>query len=108
MAIGNTANQGVPYPLSSEYVKDVNDHIRNLALFVEKQLVMKFADMTALGTKVPAPTAGMAAWITADKTLMVYDGTAWKRVYPTSPMMYSGNTAPASTLGQVGDFYVQY
>lgn len=108
MTIGNTTNQGLPYPNANEYIKDVNDHIRNLAKAVETQLVMKFADMTTLGTKVPAPTAGMLAFITADKTLLLYDGTAWKRVYPYAPMTYSGNTTPASTLGQPGDFFIQY
>lgn len=108
MVMANTANQAVPYPLASEKLADVNDHIRLLALMVEKQLVMKFADMTTLGTKVPSPTAGMVAWITADKTLLVHDGTGWKRVYPYAPMVYTGSTTPASTLGQVGDLYVQY
>src|SRR6478752_4200497 len=106
MTMSSTANQAVPYPLADEKIADVNDHIRNLALMVEKQLVMKFADMTTLGTKVPTPTAGMVAWITADKTLLVYDGTGWKRVYPYAPMTYSGSVAPASSLGQIGDFYV--
>lgn len=108
MTIKNTANQGVPYPLANEYIKDVNDHIRNLALFVEKQLVMKFASMTDLGTKVPSPTSGMLAWVTADKTLMIYDGSAWRRIYPYAPMTYSGTAAPSSSLGAVGDFYIQY
>src|SRR6476620_3822534 len=99
MTILNTANQGLPYPKADEYIKDVNDHIRKLALAVETQLVMKFPDMTTLGSKVSAPTAGMLAYITADKTLLLHDGTGWKRVYPYAPMTYSGNSAPSSTLG---------
>lgn len=108
MTMSSTANQGLPFPLADEKIADVNDHIRNLALAVEKQVVMKFADMATLGTKVPAPTAGMVAWITADKTLLVYDGTGWKRVYPYAPMTYTGSAAPTSALGQVGDIYIQY
>lgn len=108
MTMSSTTNQAAPYPLADEKVADVNDHIRGLANWADGRVVMRFTDMTQLASKVPTPTGGQVAWITADKTLLVYDGTGWKRVYPAAPMTYTGSAAPASTLGQVGDIYVQY
>ena len=108
MVMSSTPNQGAPYPLASEKLADVNDHIRGLANWADTRVVMRFTDQAQLASKVPAPVAGMVAWITADKVLQVHDGTGWKRVYPYAPMTYSGATAPASSLGAVGDFYVQY
>lgn len=107
MVMANTANQAMPYPLSSEKVADVNDHIRKLALAVEKQVVMKFATMTDMNTKIPVPVDGMMAYINDTDLLYLRIKGAWARVYPASPTIYSGTTAPASSLGQTGDIYIQ-
>lgn len=108
MAMSSTPNQGAPYPLASEKLADGNDHVRLLAQWADGRVVMRFADQAELATKVPAPVSGQVAWIIADKVLQVHDGTSWKRIYPYAPMTYSGATVPASSLGAVGDFYVQY
>src|SRR5512138_579887 len=103
MAMSATPNQAAPYPLASEYLKDVNDHLRYLAQWADGRVVMRFSTMTDLGTKVPSPVEGQLAWIQADNVLMVHDGTTWQRVYPYAPMTYSGTAAPSSGLGQTGD-----
>ncbi len=108
MAIQYTTNQAAPYPNAAEYLKDVNDHIRFLATWADGRVVMRFSDMTDLGTKVPSPTEGQVAWINGDNTLLVYDGSVWQRVYPHAPMVYTGTAVPSSGLGATGDLYVQY
>lgn len=107
MTMANTTNQGLPYPLADEKIADVNDHIRKLALAVEKLGVQVFADMTSLGTKLPSPTNGMLAYVSADHMLYLRDNGAWQRVWPAQPRIYTGSTTPASSLGAIGDVYVQ-
>ena len=108
MTMGSTAKQAAPYPMADEALKDGNDHVRKLAQWVDDRVVMRFATQTALGTAVPAPVAGQLCFIVADKVLQIYDGTGWKRVYPSSPTIYTGTAAPAGSLGAVGDIYIQY
>lgn len=107
MATLKTPNQQLPYPDSNEYLKYVPNYISALALAVEKGLVMKFTDQTDLGTRLPAPTSGMLAWVQADKILQIYDGDSWVSLYPATPAIYSGTGAPSSTLGVTGDIYIQ-
>ena len=107
MAMSYTTNQGFPYPGTDEYFKDANDWLYQLAQAVEVQVVQRFSDQTDLSTKRPTPSAGEFAWITADEVLQVYDGSAWNRVYPPQPMIYSGTTAPSSSLGAPGDLYIK-
>jgi hypothetical protein len=108
MTMGSTAKQQAPYPMADEFLKDVNDHVRRLAQWADDRVVMRFATQTALGTAIPAPVAGQLAFIVADKVLQLYDGTGWKRVYPSSPAIYTGTATPAASLGAVGDIYIQY
>ena len=107
MAIQSTGNQGLPYPDNAEYLKYVWQYIRDAELAIEKKLVQVFASQTDLTTRVPSPVEGMMAYLKDSDIIQVYNGTSWKRVYPQSPAIYSGTTAPASTLGSVGDFYMQ-
>jgi hypothetical protein len=107
MSTRNTANQAAPFPDVNEPLNNVNDWIYNLAIFQEVRGVQRFATQAELSSKRPTPSSGEFCWIVADKVLQVFDGTAWKRVYPPQPMVYSGTTTPASSLGAVGDLYIK-
>lgn len=109
MAIQKTANQQLPYPDNNERLADVPDHVQALAQAVEGQLVMTFASQTDLTTRLPNPKEGALAWIMDSNTLQIYTAgtTGWVRIYPPAPAIYSGSTTPSSTLGTVGDIYIQ-
>lgn len=107
MTMLSTTNQGAPFPQVNEPINNVNDWVEQLALFMEVRGVQRFADMATLSTKRPSPAGGEMAYITADKSVYVYDTISWKRVFPPSPMVYSGTTTPAAGLGAVGDLYIQ-
>jgi hypothetical protein len=107
MTTRNTANQAAPFPDVNEPMNNMNDWIYNLATFQEVRGVQRFSTQADLSTKRPSPVAGEFAWVTADLVLQVFDGTAWQRVYPPKPMVYSGTATPSSTLGAVGDLYIK-
>lgn len=107
MSTRYTANQGAPFPDINEPLNNMNDWIYNLGVFLETRGVQRFTNQADLSTKRPSPTGGEFAWVTADVSLYVYDGSAWKRVFPPAPMVYSGTATPAGTLGQVGDLYIK-
>lgn len=107
MSTLNTSNQGIPYPDHNEYLKFAWQQIRDAVLAIEPKLNMVFANSSDLATRVPSPTEGMVAWMQDANVLQVYDGSSWKRVYPSSPAIYSGSGAPSSGLGTIGDLYFQ-
>ena len=107
MTMRYTANQAWPFPDIDEPLNNMNDWHYLMAVYAELRSVQRFATAAELSTKRPTPVAGEVAWLTAEKVIQVYDGTAWKRVYPPSPMVYSGTGVPASSLGAVGDLYVK-
>jgi hypothetical protein len=49
-------------------------------LLMAGQSVMRFASASARNATLTAPVAGMVAWLTGEKLLTVYDGTAWVAV----------------------------
>lgn len=102
-----SSNQGLPYPDHNELVNDVPDYIKNLALALDKRIVGSYASTSALGA-AGAFAEGSVVWLQDTNTLQVYDGTKWVSIYPSSPRIYDGSTAPASNLGAVGDFYIQW
>lgn len=108
MTMGATPKQALPYPKADEKLADVNDHVRKLALALDGLVVGVYATQSALATAVPTPTEGMLVYITADNVLQLRVDSAWISVYPSSPAIYSGTVAPASTLGVPGDIYIQY
>lgn len=107
MSMRYTANQAYPFPDVNETMNNVNDWIYLLNLHAEVRGVQRFSTQADLSTKRPAPSAGEFAFIVADKVVQVYDGTAWQRVYPPKPMVYSGTGTPSSALGVVGDLYIK-
>lgn len=107
MTTRSTANQGAPFPDVNEPLNNMNDWIYALAVFLETRGVQRFSTQADLATKRPTPSDGEVCWITSEDAMYAYTGSAWKRVYPPSPMVYSGTAVPASTLGAVGDFYIK-
>lgn len=49
-------------------------------LLLAGQSVMRFSSASARNGTLSSPTAGMVAWLTGEKLLTVYDGTAWVAV----------------------------
>lgn len=107
MSMRATANQAWPFPDVNEPINNMNDWIYLLDIFAEVRSVQRFTNAADLATRRPTPTAGEVAWNTADKTISVYDGAAWQRVYPPKPLVLSGTAAPTSAQGSVGDLYVK-
>lgn len=111
MTMRATANQAAPFPDVNEPINNMNDWIYLLATFQEVRGIQRFATQAALTAARPTPAAGEVAWISGplptDKVLQVFDGSAWKRVYPPQPMVYSGTGAPPSTTGVVGDIWIK-
>lgn len=73
---------------------------------VEKQVNLVYTTRSARDTAIPSPTDGMITIITGsvnevDRRI----SGAWVKVYPN---MYNGTAVPATSLGVVGDLYVQY
>jgi hypothetical protein len=69
--------------------------------YLMQQAVMVFATTTArdttTATKIASPTSGMLTYITATKTLELYDGSGWTIIgggdyttYPNQPVLTSG------------------
>ena len=105
MTMRSTSNQGAPYPDVNEPLNNVNDWIYALAQFFERRAGARYANMSALSSKLPSPNAGDSAWIVDTKVLLVFDGSTWVRVYPSSPQIFFGATDPSSGLGSVNDIY---
>lgn len=49
-------------------------------LLMAGQTVMRFATASTRNATLTAPVAGMTAWLNSEKTLTIYDGTAWVAV----------------------------
>jgi hypothetical protein len=111
--MGYTATpvNAVPIPDNKEYLNQAYIHSQKVAQQTEPFTVMRFTSMTDLANKLVGatltPKAGMIAFVTADNSFYGYVSGAWHRIYPTEKQILSGTTAPASTLGAVGDIYFQ-
>lgn len=71
----------------------------------EKQINMVFATISARDTALPSPIEGMECHITATGEKFRRIAGSWVKTYP---LMYNGTGTPATSLGVVGDLYVQY
>ena len=105
-----TPIMGLPYPDDNELLQDVPDFVRVLALALDKGKLPTFTTSAARDAAIPAPTSGSVAWIQDANPmarLTVYDGAAWKRVYPAVTQVTSGTATPTGTA-EAGSIYVQY
>lgn len=71
----------------------------------EKQVNLVFATTSARDTALPSPVEGMECHITGTGEKFRRIAGAWVKTYP---LMYSGTGTPATSLGAVGDLYIQY
>lgn len=111
MGYSNTPIDAIPIPDNKEYLNQAWKFSGIVATNLEPYTVMRFASMTELAAKLVgtllAPKNGMIVYIAADSAFYGYAGGAWHRIYPTENRVFSGTGIPASTLGNVGDVYVQ-
>ena len=108
MAIQKTAIHQLPWPDHNEKLANIWANIRDLAQAADTQMVIVATDAADLSVKVPAPVAGQIAVLTTTQQILLRTATVWQQVFPLSPGVLSGSAAPASTLGNVGDIYLQY
>lgn len=107
MTIQFSPIQGFRYPDANEFLKDVPQFIQNLALDVEKRVVMIFTSSADRAAKLTSPVSGQMTWRQDTDVLEVFDGSSYQQIYPPIPRITSGTAAPSGT-GSVGDIYVQY
>jgi hypothetical protein len=86
-------------------VPDLKTLSENL-LTLTGQSVMRFASASARNATLTSPAAGMAAWLSTEKLLTVYDGTTWVVVAAgsqtwTTPSLASGYTNNGNSNGTV-------
>lgn len=104
----NTTNQGLPYPESTD-TPNTPLHIQNLAVAVEKKVVMVFTDSTQRDTKVAAPTSGMFCVLTGTDVVQFYDGATWQQIYPpVIPTFTRGTVVPSNSSGADGDVFLKF
>lgn len=98
--MATTANQALRYPALGEAANGPVA-VQNLALDVEKKLVMVFASAATRTTLLPAPTEGMLSWLQDVNRLEVLDGTGtWITVAPVRHTR--GGFALGTNLGTPG------
>jgi hypothetical protein len=80
-----------------------------LAQAIEKKLVMVFTSAADRTTRVPSPTSGMFSVRTDTHVVEVYDGSAWKQVYPPAvPAVTNGSAVPSNSSGANGDVFFKF
>ncbi|MEU6389798.1 hypothetical protein [Streptomyces sp. NPDC046939] len=85
---------GLPYPQPSD-AANIPLHLQSLAEAVDGRTVLRFADQVSLDAKVPAPVAGMLAFLTTPKQYVYYNGAFWAALSP-APVL-SGNSGAGTT-----------
>ena len=77
----------------------------------ETFVVMRFSSVADRTTKFSnaniTPEEGMICFMSDTKAWYGYVSGEWKRIYPATPEITSGTTAPTAP-GAVGDIYFQY
>lgn len=57
----------------------------NVMGYLQDQAVMTFAGTAARGSAIGTATEGMVSYLSDTNLIQVYDGSAWKQVYPAVP-----------------------
>ena len=111
MAYTLTPVNGIEIPDHNELLNQVAVHVQKVAKQLEVFTVMRFdnqADLSATLVGSLTPVEGMVAYIVSDHILQLYTNAAWHRIYPTEKQIYTGTTTPATSLGTIGDIYLQF
>ncbi|WP_338698646.1 hypothetical protein V2W30_20940 [Streptomyces sp. Q6] len=85
---------GLPYPQPAD-AANIPLHLQSLAEAVDGRTVLRFADQASLDAKVPAPVAGMLAFLTTPKQYTYYNGTKWAVLAPGP--VHGANTGSGTT-----------
>jgi hypothetical protein len=96
--MASTGIQALPYPALGDAANGPVA-IQNLALAVEKKLVMSFATIAARNAAIPAPAEGATAYVTELDSLTTYqDGVWWAvgQINPTSVNAPAATAAPSA------------
>ncbi|WP_306318389.1 MULTISPECIES: hypothetical protein [unclassified Streptomyces] len=81
MSTQYTPISSLPYPQATDPA-DLPTHLKALADTADARLVMRFPDTATRDAKLPAPVAGMIAWIGTPGRMMYYTGTTWVPLAP--------------------------
>lgn len=108
MTIKKTDAHQLPWPDHDEKLALVWAFIRDLAQATDTQLTYVATDASDLSVQNPAPTPGQLAVLTNTQQILLRTDTAWKQIFPQTPAVLSGTAAPATSVGNTGDIYLQY
>lgn len=109
MGYTTSAVNGFHVPDHDENLRDIWRAEGVLAKDLETRVNMRFASMTDLVTKLSGdytPTGGEIAYVKDVGQYLGFVKGEWKRLYPSSPQIFSGSVVPPANLGQVGDVYL--
>ena len=75
----------------------------NVNGYLMEQSVMVFAGTAARGSAIGTASEGMVTYLTDSNTITVYDGSAWKQVYPVAASVSTIGTATTAYTAVAGD-----
>ncbi|MFE2290998.1 hypothetical protein [Streptomyces sp. NPDC059452] len=90
-----TPLSGIPYPQPSDPA-DLPAQLQSLAQALDGRTVLRFGTAAERDTKIPAPVAGMVAWVASPPRLTHYTGSAWTPVGAV-PVFRINSTAGTTT-----------
>ncbi|WP_326704069.1 hypothetical protein [Streptomyces cyaneofuscatus] len=92
-----TPLSNIPYPQPSDPA-DLPRQLQWLAESLDGRTVLRFGTATERDTKIPAPVAGMVAWVASPPRLTHYTGSAWT---PVGAAPVFRNNSTTGTTGSV-------
>jgi hypothetical protein len=112
MATGNTIDKtpGQAFPVPTNNMDpDIPDDMWKLARAVEKRVMAVYADVAARDTATASVgiEQGMFAFLRSDNTVYYWNGSAWIKLIPAVPMIYSGPSVPGPGVGNNNDVFFQ-
>ena len=99
-----TSNQALRIPQTTDDPNIVED-MTNLALDIEKRLVMVFNSTADRSSRLPSPTEGMLSYLKDTDTYSYFNGTSWTDLVSDAPTFSSGTAVPSNSSGSDGDVF---